>query len=249
MNTQRFLTIIVLFATLAFSSCIRFDLDINNDCVRGIGPSVERELTLSEFSKFDLGASFNVEVSQGPVQKVVAVGQENIIDHLNTSVNNGSWDICLDNGCYSNFDLTIYITVPSIDQVKLSGSGKVEMDDFNQDNDLTVSISGSGNFRMNEFESAENLYAYLSGSGSFYANEPITSFNALTVRTSGSGNFNGFPIEVKECSAKTSGSGSCHVYAEEKLDASISGSGDIVYKGSPQIESNDSGSGKLLHVN
>jgi hypothetical protein len=247
MKTQNFLIIFTLFATLAFSACVRLDFDFNNNCIRGEGPIVEQELSLPEFSKIDLETSFNVVVSQGPVQKIVAIGNQNVIDHLNTNVSGNQWRICFDQGCFSNFDLTVYITVPSIDQIKLSGSGKVELEDFDQVDDLTVSISGSGGFRMNEFESAGNLFVTISGSGGFRAEELVTCFQKVNVHCSGSGSFNGFLIEARECRASTSGSGSCYVYAEEILNATTSGSGSIFYKGNPAVESNSSGSGRVVH--
>ena len=251
MKTQKFLTIIILFTTLAFSACVRLDLDLDlgKGCIKGEGPIVERELSISEFSKIDLGASFDVVVSQGPVQKVLAVGNENIIEHLNTNVFGGQWDVNFDQGCYSDFDLTVYITVPSIDQIKLSGSGKVNLQDFNQENDLTVSLSGSGGFTMNDFESADNLFVNISGSGSFYANKEVTCFNNVTVRCSGSGSFRGYSIESKECTATTTGSGSCYVFADVNLNATTSGSGNIYYKGNPSVDSHSSGSGRIVHSN
>jgi len=249
MNSQKFLTIIILFSTLAFSSCVHFDFDLNSNCIRGIGPDVERELSISEFTKIDLESSVNVIVSQGPVQKIVAVGPENIIEHLNTTVIGNQWDIGFDQGCYSDFDLTVYITVPSIDQIKLSGSGKVEMEDFNQENDLTVSISGSGGFTMNEFESAENLYVTISGSGGFRAEKDVTCFKTLSAKVSGSGSFHGYLIEVNDCTASTSGSGNCYVNALENLKATTSGSGSVYYKGNPSVDSHSSGSGRVVHSN
>jgi hypothetical protein len=247
MKTQNLLAIIVLFSSLIFSSCIHLDFD--NICIRGEGPIVEQELSIAEFSKIDLDASFDVVISQGPVQKVLAVGNQNIIEHLNTNVFGGQWNAGFEQGCYSNFDLTVYVTIPSIDQIKLSGSGDVELEDFNQENDLTVTLTGSGDFAMNEFESAENLYANLHSSGCFYANKEITCFKTVTVRCTGSGDFKGFLIKAKEYSAKTSGSGNCYVYAEDYLTATTSGSGDIHYKGNPSVDSHSSGSGRVVHSN
>jgi hypothetical protein len=251
MRTQRLLTIILLFTALTFSSCVRLDLDLDwgKNCIKGEGPIVEQELSLPEFSKIDLETSFDVVISQGPEQKVLVVGNQNIIDHLNTNVTGKQWKIGFDQGCFSNFDLIVYITVPAIDLVKLSGSGKVELEDFNQQNELTVSISGSGDFTMNDFESAENLFATISGSGCFYAKNEVTCFNNVNVRCSGSGDFKGYSIETKECTASTSGSGNCYIYAIESLNATTSGSGNIYYKGNPLVDSHSSGSGRVHHSN
>lgn len=249
MKTQKNFIIIALFISLTFSACVRLDLDFGNNCIQGEGPIVEQELSISEFSKINLRTSFDVIVSQGPVQKVLAVGNQNIIDHLNRNVFGNQWNIDFDMGCYSNFDLTIYITVPSIDQIKLSGSGKIELEDFNQPNDLTVLISGSGGFTMNDFESAENLFVNISGSGGFYANKKVTCFNNVTVRCSGSGSFKGYSIESMDYTATTTGSGNCYVYASESLNATTSGSGSIFYKGNPLVDSHSTGSGRVIHSN
>jgi hypothetical protein len=248
MKTQDLLIAITLFFSVTLSSCFRFDFDAAN-CIKGEGTIVEREIALSEISKINLSSSIDVVVSQGPVQKVLAVGHGNIIDHLNTNVSNRLWDVNLDNGCYSSFELTVYVTVPEIEALKNTGSGEIVLEDFNQCFDPTVTISGSGNFIMNEFETAKQLFITINSSGSFYAQKQVTCFENLTVKLGGSGSFNGFAIEAKNGDATTSGSGSCSIFAVETLDATITGSGDISYKGTPRLTIHDNGSGNLKQAN
>lgn len=243
MKTQNLFIVIILFLASTLASCIRVDFEGN--CIHGQGEIVEQEINLDDFTNLENSSSINVIVGQGSEQKVLAVGHANIIEHLNTTVTNQRWDIDLDNGCYSFFDLTIYVTVPEIESIKVSGSGKVVLEDFNQEINPTISLSGSGNFRMNEFETADELNVSVSGSGSFYADKNVTCFKKLTVRTSGSGGFKGFEIETEDCKATTSGSGSIQVSVSENLDATIAGSGDIIYKGTPRLTSSDNGSGNL----
>jgi hypothetical protein len=243
MKTQNLTLAIILILTISLSSCIRFDFDGN--CIQGQGSIIEREITLDEFTKIENSSSINVIISQGPVQKVLAVGHANIIDHLNTSVFNKRWNIGLNHNCSSFYELTVYITVPEVESIHINGSGKVILEDFNQEMNPTISLSGSGSFKMNEFENADELNVSISGSGSFYAEKSITCFKKLTVRTNGSGSFNGFDILVADCKASTYSSGSLRVSVSENLDASISGSGDIIYKGNPRVISNDNGSGNL----
>lgn len=243
MKTQNLVVVISILLVASFASCLRIDLD--NQCIHGQGQIVERELTLEEFANIENSSSIQVIISQGPVQKVLAVGHDNIIDQLSTTVTNRSWYINLRSGCFSIYELTLYVTIPEIESIKVKGSGKVVLDDFNQEFSPMISLSGSGNFRMNEFESADELNVTISGSGSFHAEKKVTCFKKLTVHTSGSGGFNGFEIETEDCKATTSGSGSIQVSVSENLDAIIAGSGDIIYKGTPRLTSSDNGSGKL----
>jgi hypothetical protein len=244
MKTQKILVAISLFLVISLTSCFRFDFE-QNDRIIGQGPVIEQELTLDEFTKIENSSSINVVVEQGPVQKVLAVGQANIIEHLRTRVTNQCWNISLENGSYSFFELTIYVTVPKVESIKVSGSGKVTLEDFNQETNPTISLSGSGNFKMNRLETADELNVSISGSGSFYAEKYIDCFEKLIVQTNGSGSFKGFDIRVKDCQATTSGSGNIQVFVSDNLDATITGSGDIVYKGSPRVNSSDNGSGNL----
>lgn len=248
MKTQNLLISIALFFLVVLNSCFRFDFDTTN-CIKGEGAIVERELMLQDITKINLSSSINVVVSQGSVQKVLAVGHGNIIDHLNTTVSNRLWDVNLDNGCYSNFELTVYVTVPEIEALKNTGSCKILIEDFNQYANPIVTISGSGSLSMNEFETAKQLFVTLNGSGSFYAKKQVNCFENLVVKVSGSGNFNGYAIQALNCVATSSGSGNCYVYAKENLNATISGSGDIVYKGNPKLEISDNGSGNLRQAN
>ena len=247
MKTNKLTLLLTVITSALFFSCSKPDFEL--ECIHGEGTSVEKEITLDNFSALNMASSFNVVVSQGEVQKVIAVGQQNIIDSLNTNVSGNQWTICLKPGCYSIFDLTVYVTVPAIDEIKLSGSGNVNMADFNQGNNLNVTITGSGNFTMNNFESNETLNATLMGSGNFYATQEIACIRTLNVTCSGSGNFNGYSILSTECFAKTMGSGKCFVYAGSKLNATITGSGDIHYKGNPIVSSSITGSGNLIPSN
>jgi hypothetical protein len=247
MKTQKLTYVLFALVAIIMGSCTQFDFD--NDCIKGEGARVEQEIELDEFTSLNLASSFNVVISQGEAQKIVAVGPQNIIDSINTSVSDQQWTACLKPGCYTSFNLTIYVTVPAIDQIEITGSGNIELLDFNQENDLNVLIAGSGNFTMNDFESAENLNATIIASGNFHADKSVECFRNLQVNCSGSGNFNGYSIFTETCKASTLGSGNCFVSVSEKLNASIAGSGDIRYKGQPEITSSIIGSGKLIAAN
>lgn len=244
MKTQKHYFLFTAFLALMLVACSQFDA--SNDCINGEGAIIEQEVIIEDFSSVNLASSFNVVITQGETQKIVVRGQQNIIDSLNTKVSDNQWTACLKPGCYSVFNLTVYVTLPAIDKISVTGSGNIELQDFNQQNDLTVVIAGSGNITMNDFASAENLYASLKASGDFYANENVDCFKNMEVKCTGSGNFNGYNIKTNRCEAETMGSGKCFVSASDKLKATISGSGDIYYRGNPEITSSIIGSGKLV---
>ena len=86
------------------------------------------------------------------------------------------------------------------------------------------------------------------GTGDVIITDFISQEN-LSVKLIGTGNFNGFPLLVKNCNVDITGTGDCEVSVETKLDVSIIGSGSVYYKGNPSVITNISGSGSVIHVN
>ena len=116
---------VIILGSLFITSCSK-----DRNRIEGQGPIVTKTLAVSQFSGLDLAGAMNVIISQGPTQEVKAVGQSNIIDRLKTDVSSGIWEAQLKDGSYHYDVLTIYITVPSIRAVSLSGSGNITVDDF-----------------------------------------------------------------------------------------------------------------------
>lgn len=208
---------------------------------KGTGPIVKETLNLEDFTSFKLGIAGDVYLSRGNTQKVVVEGQQNIIDELKTDVSGGTWSIGFKNNV-SNYDkFKIYITIPTIDGVIVSGSGDVYgKDKFTNLGDIRVSVSGSGGIELDV--EAKSISSTISGSGDI---ELEGSADAYNVRISGSGDVEAYGLMTKNCEASISGSGDIHISASETLVAKIVGSGDISYKGSPSVKSKIVGSGDV----
>ena len=237
-------SILILIINMCFISCDSDDL-----CVQGTGEIITKEINVQEFNGVRLKISDNVIITQGSVQEVTITGQENIIDHLKTNVNVGIWDINFQNGCFSGYELQINITLPNIDRIYVSGSGNIIVNDFENQNDMTLKISGSGNINLNKITGTQNLIAKISGSGDINLQDSFSTLESLEINMSGSGSFNGFIAPTKICDISNSGSGSNKIHVLESLDVSISGSGNTYYKGMPQIIESISGSGAIINAN
>lgn len=253
--------LIYLLGMAAFCfSCDTFDF------IEGMGPIVEEELEISSFEKISNDCSLDVYITEGSELKVVAIGHQNIIDRVRTSVINDEWTVDLQEGSYRDFKCEIHIEMPNLTLVKVDGSGDFDIKDMNLDN-LHLHVDGSGSINMNEGLTIENKFeAEIDGSGDIY----VTDLNAksvdvdidgsgdITLRGScdfnkvvvfGSGDFRGFALEALECEIKTDASGDCEVNVNEDLEVEIKGSGDVFYKGNPVINQIVDGSGRLINAN
>ena len=234
-----------LFVILNFTlgSCSRIN------CISGDGNQITKTIELDELHGIELSMASEVNILQGAEQKIELIGDENIINELQTELTEGIWKIQPQAGCYSDYTLKINITMATLDEITINGSGKVVVGNFSDQSDLSVIISGSGNTTLNQFEGLTNFIGKINGSGEITAKTIITPIDYLDVNISGSGQFTGYPMQGRKCDISISGSGGCQVYAIDELHARISGSGRVTYKGSPEVDEKVSGSGSIQKAN
>jgi len=216
--------IVVMLCTIVLSNaCVK-----DENCIEGEGPIVTETLNIPDFTGIELEGAYDIVITQGAVQEVIAEGHANIIDRLNTTVSGGNWKMGMGKGCFRNFELTIYITVPTLDYIEITGAGEIDINGFDSVDELSIKVTGSG---------------VITGQGNF------TTLDKLDINITGHGEFYGFPMETDECDIRISGSGTCEVYVNNKLDVDISGAGNIYYKGNPTVTQNITGAGAVIEDN
>ena len=197
-------------------------------------------LDVSTFTGVSLGISGDLYLTQGSPQKVV-IQAENNLDEIETEVRNGVLRIKTDNWNSRIKGVKIWITMPEVEALIISGSGDIFAETPINADELELSVSGSGSINLPELNGDE-IEAAISGSGDL---KLAGSADEMELRISGSGSMFAEGLKVNECGIKISGSGSCKIDVTGELDASISGSGKVTYYGNPQIDARISGSGKV----
>ncbi len=209
--------------------------------IEGEGDIVRQEITLPSFDGISLGFSGDVVLTQGNTQKVVLEGQQNILDIIKRDVKNGHWNISYDRNVRNAKKVTVYITVPTINDISLSGSGSVKSDGrFFGVGDLDISISGSGNITFDNTSRKTDLH--ISGSGKVYLHG---STGAMGISISGSGSVFAENYTASSCDVHISGSGNVQVKVNGDLKSTISGSGNVRYTGDASVTARVSGSGRV----
>lgn len=208
------------------------------------GQSIKEPRDVKGFSQVNFGGSGDLFISFGPVYEVVLEGERKYIDNITTVVEGEKLIIRRKNRVQgSDEKITVYITMPKIDGLGLSGSGKAEITDAINGEDLDLGISGSGKVILADLD-LMNLDCGISGSGSV----SLTGrgkINNAEVAISGSGSYRGEGISAGTMEVAISGSGNCYCNVEESLEAAISGSGSVIFSGSPKIDAKVSGSGRV----
>lgn len=213
--------------------------------IKGEGAVVRKKIKLESLEGISLSISCNVYLTQGDHQSVEVEGQENIIQNISRKVENGNWKIRFEESVRGYEKLNIYITLPHLKQVGVSGSGDVVGKSKFSTEDVHLAISGSGDIRLELV--AKDVQATISGSGDIGLSGKCGN---LGITMSGSGGVSAGNLLARNVKVTISGSGDVDVHAEESLNATVSGSGDIRYGGNPpNVKSRISGSGDVSKKN
>ncbi|RSK49498.1 head GIN domain-containing protein [Hymenobacter rigui] len=202
--------------------------------------------SVGTFTSVGLGGSMKVVLRQGSPQKVEVEGEAEDLAHLETVVSNGKLRINTKKQSgmsWYNFKapVTVYVTVPTINALSVSGSGSIKAADGIKADKLDLGVSGSGTIQLTSV-TATKISSSLSGSGTIQA-AGVAPEQEISV--SGSGGVQASKLQSKTCSISISGSGDCRVQATQLLEASIVGSGDVYVTGNPQVKSSVVGSGRV----
>ncbi len=242
MKKQNFFFLPVFIAFLTIYSCVDDD-NFFHDCENGDGPVVEQVLNLSDFTGIDLKVSANVYITQGDFFEVLAKGEQNVIDQLELNVRNDTWDIEFDH-CVKNYDLDIFITMPKVEYLEISGSGEITGETFFDPENITLRISGSGTLCLGLF--SQNIDAKISGSGNIELEGEAEQFDC---RITGSGDVGAFKLITERADLEITGSGDASLHVLEFLKIKITGSGDVYFKGFPELDVEITGSGRVVDAN
>ena len=216
----------------------------------GIGQVQAEDQTreLQAFSEITLKIPAKLHLEQGDKQSFEIVGKQSALDEIVTEVKNRELVIRFKtkNLFMKDFEtgkLEIFITVPDLTALSVSGSGDIINDGAINARILNLTCSGSGTIKLDDLKS-ERMKVMISGSGNVTVagNDEAED---LSVNISGSGNFRGEGFKSTDVTARISGSGGADVYCTNSLIARVAGSGDIRYKGNPRIDQSIAGSGKV----
>ncbi len=197
------------------------------------------------FTKISFGIAGNLEIKIGQEFSVVLAGDKDDLKEIVTELSGEKLIIKQENWRF-NFDnkVSVYITLPNLTGLSVSGSGKAEiLDPINDADNLSLSVSGSGKL-ITSAVVTDNLSCNISGSGDIIIGSGGNADKG-DISISGSGSYTGESFEIDHLDISVSGSGNCLCKVGDSLNARISGSGNVTYIGDPKIDAKVSGSGHV----
>ncbi|AUD00417.1 PspC domain-containing protein [Spirosoma pollinicola] len=186
-----------------------------------------RQFNVSAFSKVDVAGAFVVRFRKGDVYKVVADGREEDMSDMDVRVNGSTLEVKIDRRG-GLFDWTnrkrvgLTITVPSIDQLKLSGASKASLVGFGNYKNLDIDMSGA--CRTVFDGSVEKLNIELSGASNAVLRGHV---DVLEADLSGASKIEATSLSVNKAAVDASGASHVNFGHVDKLDSETSGASKV----------------------
>lgn len=206
------------FLTFVFSGC-------KKENIAGDGSVVSVQRNAKDFYSIHVFGQTAVDIKGGTSFGVEVNGYENILPHLETTVENGTLLIRFDQSVVvSNDNTKVSVTMPSLVSLISEGSGEITVGGPFVNMDIfSIEKTGLGDIEV--------------------SNATAKSFK-LTLN--GNSNFNGFGLSCNNAVVNLNGNGLAELNVSANLNATINGDGIIYYKGNPEVKSNITGNGQVI---
>lgn len=178
--------------------------------VNGSGMVITQKREVRNFTSVEVGGVFIVEVAAQKEFGIEIDADDNLLEHIETSVENGVLSIRTKTRVRSSGPIKVRVSAPSIKSVDASGASKVSVNDL--DNDA--------------FEGTTSGASKLELSG---------SVSELTLEASGASKIDGGRIDAARANVTANGASKIRVNVSGELRSRASGASRIQYSGEPSI--------------
>lgn len=210
--------------------------------VNGNGRVTTENRSVNSTNRIKVLGSMDVILDEGP-SGVKVEADENIIPYILTDVHDGWLEIRTENhvNLNSHNGIKVYVSTPSVNSIKISGSGNVNGSEklYTRDK-VDFSVSGSGDITCNI--NAPEVNASISGSGNINLGGETKD---VSVHITGGGDYDGRNLKAENARVNITGSGDVNLFADASLNVKVTGSGSVRYRGNPTVSQKIVGSGSV----
>lgn len=215
--------IVLLVLVLSLLSCKK---------QRDESPVIEKDFILAGFNKIYAGEKLKLTITRGNDFNVKARGHANDVNDIDMSVANNILNISYAHDRERRSEPELFITVPMILQLNLSGAAIGTLNDFqNTGNVIRTVLSGASRCTLNG--SSINMQIDISGNSELKINGSAKGLYGIV---SGESKLEACDLSANKVDISASGGSEARVTAIQSLSAEASGGSCIYYKGDPQAK-------------
>jgi hypothetical protein len=211
--------------------------------ISGNGNVVEETRDIDGFTGVIVSSGIDVYLSQGESFEVRVEADENLLEVIETELRGDMLDVGTDNVSIRKAkSKKVYITLPELQEIKVSSAGDCEGLTLFHCTDLRLGISSAGDLTL-EVE-AERIDLDISSSGDARI---AGSTGVFDVSLSSAGELSAFDLVAGKVDVDVSSAGDARVHATDEISMSASSAGNIYYKGDAKvIRSSESSAGDII---
>lgn len=198
--------------------------------VSGNGNVEEQNRKVEAFDRIEAGGMFELHLVQSETHRLKVVADENLIDLIETYVDGGVLHIRSKENIREAKELDIYIAVPELEKIELSGAVEIDGKGVFASKDLRIESSGAAQIDL-EIK-VEDLELELSGATEI---ELRGSAENVRIEASGASEIELFELKVRNMRVDLSGASELEINVSDDLQIEASGASDIKYRGGARI--------------
>lgn len=221
---------IALAMSLFMTSCGEIIFDSSLESINGDGNVVSKSRAVNEtFTKVKASHGLHVVISQGDQESIEIVADENLHDHIQTTLKEGWLEITADRNIRKASSKIIKVQVKSIETLKSSSGAQVNSSGKLITPSLKVDCGSGANFQL-DIESEKITVDGSSGSSTKISGKALIGEFSI----SSGGDIDARDLLINEITAGASSGGNIKVYPILALDAKASSGGSIFYYNEPK---------------
>ncbi len=230
---------------------------------------VTEEKKFSDFTRVDLGGSFEVEIAQANSYSITVTTERDLLDYITVSKEGETLRVYINpRHPFTDFaaiakSFKAKITMPALNELRLSGTTKVTVTGFKSANDFKLDESGASSLSIDKIEAGEIEFK-ISGasklSGNIKAKDAkfevsgasnvalVGSAETIALNTSGASKANLTDFPTNTASINLSGASEATIDVKEKLDVVLSDASRLYFQGDPTMGTTSiSGASTIKH--
>lgn len=233
------ITIIAVFAVLAFSSCHY----MMGERIRGNGHITSRDERVGSFTSVDVGGAISVSIKQDQNHSVKIETDENLMEFIEVFTEGNTLVIRPRRGY--NLDpsrqVIAYVSAPVYKRIEVSGASKIIGENsISGSDELRLGASGASEIEL-EVDGGE-LVGDVSGASRLRLRGQVS---LVDIHGSGASHVKAFDLVADEAIFDFSGASSADITANKSLRVDASGASHVRYRGNASVNSHTSGASSI----
>jgi len=201
--------------------------------------------SVEDFNSVRLEGTGRLLITQGEVEALEIVAEENILDELTSEVVGNTLVLGFKERPWNKTiiptqSITYHLAVIDLAKITLNGAGIVNIDEFEAEK-IALTINGASQIKIDQL-TANELYVQISGTGTLSLGGQVA---LQTISIDGAGNYQAGDLQTASTTITIDGLGNGTVWANETLEISIDGGGSVRFYGSPSVTQEIRGLGNI----